>query len=94
MGFFFSSDTLAQLVARAGFDVRLIEKHAPAKHPLSLRCVLAVAAGRASSADQQTLVNRRAGWEAVTACARHAWFAHGKRWLRNALGARARSADS
>jgi SAM-dependent methyltransferase len=91
----FSSDTLAQLAARAGFDVRLIEKHAPAKHLLSLRCVLAVAAGRASSAeDQQTLVNRRAGWSTVTACARHAWFAHGKRWLRNALGARARSADS
>ena len=89
----FSSDTLARLVSQAGFDVRLIEKHEPAKHPRSLRCVLAVSAGGAASAEQQTLVNRREGWGNVSASARHAWFAHGKRWLRNAMKAQARSAN-
>ncbi len=87
----FGADTLAHLATNAGFDVRLIEKHAPAKHPRSLRCVVSVSAGAAASADQPTAVNCRAGWDAVTACARHAWFAHGKRWLRSAAG-RSRSA--
>ncbi len=86
----FSTDTLAHLATHAGFDVRLIEKHAPAKHPRSLRCVLAASVSAAASAHQPTSVNRRAGWAAVTACARHAWFAHGKRWLRSA-SARSRS---
>lgn len=90
----FSADTLAHLAANAGFDVRLIEKHAPAKHPRSLRCVLAASVDAAASAHQPTGVNRRAGWAVVTACARHAWFAHSKRWLRSAVGSSSRSADT
>ncbi len=80
----FSSDSLAHLAANAGFDVRLLEKHAPAKHPRSLRCVLSASADAATAAHSPAVVNRRAGWAVVTACARHAWFAHGKRWLRSA----------
>ena len=90
----FSADTLAHLAAKAGFDVRLNEKHAPAKHPRSLRCVLAASVDAATSAYQPTGVNQRAGWGAVTACARHAWFAHGKRWLRSAVRSRSRSAHT
>lgn len=78
----FSSDTLTQLADQAGYEVRLIEKYMPKKHPRSLRCVLAVAdAARAAAPSPKT--NRRAGWQAVQASARHAWFAHTKRWLRN-----------
>ncbi len=80
----FSSDSLAHLVTNAGFDVRLIEKYAPAKHPHSLRCVVSVATDVAATRNSPAMPNRRAGWSAVTACARHAWFAHAKRWLRNA----------
>jgi SAM-dependent methyltransferase len=88
----FSTDTLAQLATQAGFDVRLIEKHAPAKHPLSLRCVLAVADPASTRAPQLPQVHHRAGWDNVTACARHAWFAHAKRAVRSAVRRRSRSA--
>ena len=80
----FSADTLVRLATNAGFDVRLIEKHAPAKHPRSLRCVLTASADAAASSHQPIEVNRRAGWGVVTACTRHAWFAHAKHWLRSA----------
>lgn len=78
----FSAGTLTQLATQAGFEVRLLEKHAPAKHPLSLRCVLAVSAGTAAVPPATS--HLRAGWDNVTACARHAWFAHLKRRLRSA----------
>ncbi len=90
----FSADTLVHLATNAGFEVRLIEKHAPAKHPLSLRCVLAASVDATVPAHQPIGVNRRGGWGRVTACARHAWFAHGKRWLRSAVRSRSRSADT
>lgn len=88
----FSTDTLAQLTRQAGFEVRLIEKHAPAKHPLSLRCVLAVADAASNQPPPLSGVNHRAGWDSVIACARHAWFAHFKRWVRSAVRGRSRSA--
>lgn len=84
----FSEDTLAQLVVRAGYDVRLNEKYEPKKHPRSVRCVLAVAEHSAAAARAPEPTNRRAGWSAVAACARHAWFAHTKRWLRSAMSQR------
>jgi len=87
----FSADTLAHLATNAGFDVRLIEAYAPAKHPRSLRCVLSASAHAKETVESPAVVNRRAGWGVVAACARHAWFAHGKRWLRSAA-ARSRSA--
>lgn len=80
----FSSDTLTQLAGRAGYEVRLIEKYMPKKHPRSLRCVLAAA----DAAPASPRINGRAGWQAVQASARHAWFAHAKHWLRR-LAARA-----
>jgi 2-polyprenyl-3-methyl-5-hydroxy-6-metoxy-1,4-benzoquinol methylase len=89
----FSADTLAHLAGNAGFDVRLIEAYAPAKHPRSLRCVLAASTDAAVTVESHAVVNRRAGWGFITACARHAWFAHGKRWLRSAA-ARSRSAGA
>lgn len=89
----FSADTLTQLVTRAGFDVRLMEKHAPSKHPRSLRCVLATSAEAITAPVPRTGVNRRIGWDTVTACARHAWFAHTKRWLRSAVGSPTSSTD-
>ncbi len=74
----FGPDTLANTAARAGYTVHLIEKHRPAKHPRSLRCVLSPAAEVLAPEP----VNQRAGWHVITACARQAWYAHGKRWLR------------
>lgn len=90
----FSTDTLAHLATHAGFDVRLIEAYAPAKHPRSLRCVLSASVDADSTVDRPAVMNRRAGWGVVTACARHAWFAHSKRWLRSAVGSSSRSADT
>jgi SAM-dependent methyltransferase len=90
----FSADTLAQLATQAGFDVRLIEKHAPAKHPLSLRCVLVVADPASTQATQLPQAHHRAGWNSVTACARHAWFAHFKSALRRAWRRRSRPASA
>lgn len=88
----FSADTLAPLATQAGFEVRLLEKHAPAKHPLSLRCVLSVSAGTGAAAVPPPTSHLRTGWDNVTACARHAWFAHGKRRLRGAWRRRSGSA--
>lgn len=84
----FSVDTLAQLAVRAGYDVCLIEKYEPKKHPRSVRCVLAVADRSTAVATAPARINRRAGWNAVMASARHAWFAHTKRWLRSAMSPR------
>lgn len=75
----FGADTLARTAASAGYTVNLIEKHAPAKHPRSLRCVLSPADG----AVVPEPVNQRTGWQVISACAHHAWYAHGKRWLRS-----------
>ncbi|MDO9313854.1 MAG: class I SAM-dependent methyltransferase [Burkholderiaceae bacterium] len=74
----FGPETLAHTAARAGYTVHLIEKHAPPKHPRSLRCVL-------SPTVPTTLpepVNQRTGWQVIRSCAHHAWYAHGKRWIR------------
>lgn len=90
----FSADTLAHLATNAGFDVCLVEAYAPAKHPRSLRCVLSASVDAARPSDRPTVINRRTGWGVVTACARHAWFAHSKRWLRSAVGSSSRSADT
>ncbi|MDL2338215.1 MAG: class I SAM-dependent methyltransferase [Pseudomonadota bacterium] len=75
----FAADTLAGTAARAGYTVHLIEKHVPPKHPRSLRCVLSADAPAAVPEP----VNERAGWQVIRSCARQAWFAHGKRWLRS-----------
>lgn len=81
----FGPDTLARLAVQAGFDLPAIDAYAPAKHPRSLRCVLTPSAEAVSA---PAPVNARAGWRAVSACARHAWFVHGKRWLRSFSAAR------
>lgn len=75
----FGPDTLAQTAASAGYTVHLIEKHAPAKHPRSLRCVLSPA----EPSEVPQPVNQRTGWQVISSCAHHAWYAHGKRWLRS-----------
>ncbi|MFM9917257.1 MAG: methyltransferase domain-containing protein [Rhizobacter sp.] len=75
----FGPDTLADTAARAGYTVNLIEKHAPVKHPRSLRCVLS-STPPAVALDP---INQRTGWQVIRKCAQHAWYAHGKRWLRS-----------
>lgn len=75
----FGQDTLVRTAANAGYTVNLIEKHAPAKHPRSLRCVLSPV----DAAVVPEPVNQRTGWQVISACAHHAWYAHGKRWLRS-----------
>lgn len=75
----FGPDTLAGTAASAGYTLHLIEKHAPPKHPRSLRCLLSPA----EPAISPKMVNQRTGWEVIRSCARHAWYAHGKRWLRS-----------
>ena len=77
----FGPDTLARTAARAGYAVQRLEKHAPVRHPLSLRCLLVPDPGMVAG----QLVNRREGWAGVTACTRGAWFAHAKRRLRHSL---------
>lgn len=74
----FGPSSLANTAASAGYTVNLIEKHTPPKHPRSLRCVLSPAA----AVRVPEPVNQRAGWHVITSCARQAWYAHGKRWLR------------
>ena len=74
----FGPETLAHTAACAGYTVHLIEKHAPPKHPRSLRCVLSPV----EPAVRAEWVTHRTGWEVIRSCARHAWYAHGKRWLR------------
>ncbi len=75
----FGPDTLAQAAASAGYSVQVIEKHSPPRHPRSLRCVLSAA----EPATVPAPVNQRTGWDVVRSCAHHAWYAHGKRWLRS-----------
>jgi len=72
----FGPDTLDRAARLAGYEVLLLERHAPLMHPLSLRCLLTP--GKAVSAP--ALHNLREGWAAVVRLNRRAAHFHRKRW--------------
>jgi SAM-dependent methyltransferase len=86
----FGPDTLDRAARLAGYEVLLLERHAPLMHPLSLRCLLTPAA---AAQEAPPLRNLREGWAAVARANRRAGHFHRKRWswlkrLQHRLGLR------
>lgn len=73
----FSEETLRRVAESAGYEVELIERHAPIEHPLSLRIVMAASERAAPPA---ATYDWNADWDRVRHIRHRAARYHRRRW--------------